>query len=202
MGVFGYCESGNHVWAIVRLLVGGSADSVRRRRDLILIRTCCMVVPLLVRLGTLSLRPRTGTAPNDTGRKEVGRFPLYAVTSRVRAAGPAADVSCGDGGAAVRCARVLPAGPRWRARRWAGPLPPVLHLLGNESITLTVMMQSATGPTFNPRFWVAARAGWPVGTTLTSAERMAAGGSGTCKYKGSSRRPTTKAGVQAEFFQR
>jgi len=34
VGVVGYCESGNHVWAIVRLMVGGPADSVRRRRDL------------------------------------------------------------------------------------------------------------------------------------------------------------------------
>jgi hypothetical protein len=81
-------------------------------------------------------------------------------------------------------------------KRFAGPLPPVLHLLGNESITVHGDDAAGHWTTSNPRFWVAARTGWSAGTTLTSAARMAAGGSGTCGYKGSSRRLATRAGLR------
>ena len=47
--VAGYRDSRNHVRAIARLTVGGSADSSWRGCGLILTRTCFMVVPFTVR---------------------------------------------------------------------------------------------------------------------------------------------------------
>ena len=67
-------------------------------------------------------------------------------------------------------------------------------LLSQLNAGQVVTVPPAAGPTSSPRCWRAARTGWPAGTTLTSAARMAAGRSGTCTCKGSSKCPTTKAG--------